>query len=73
MFLNHLLAEKNQKKFNLFEQSVLVHELTHTLQGQVVDFADRDHLRSIPILSPSLKSTLLSNKPPKINNTTIDF
>ena len=31
--------KKNQKKFNLFEQSVLVHELTHTLQGQVVDLS----------------------------------
>jgi len=29
--------KRNQKKLNLWEQSVLVHELTHTLQGQVVD------------------------------------
>jgi len=31
--------KRNQKKFNLFEQSVLVHELTHTLQGQVIDLS----------------------------------
>ena len=30
---------KNQKKFNLWEQSVIVHELTHSLQGQVVDLS----------------------------------
>ena len=29
--------KRNQKKLNLWEQSVLVHELTHTLQGQIVD------------------------------------
>ena len=32
-------VKKNQQKFNLWEQSVLVHELTHTLQGQVIDLA----------------------------------
>ena len=31
--------KKNQKKFNLFEQSVLVHELTHSLQGQIIDLS----------------------------------
>ena len=31
--------KKNQQKFSLWEQSVLVHELTHTLQGQVIDLA----------------------------------
>ena len=31
--------KKNQKKLNLFEQSVLVHELTHTLQGQIIDLS----------------------------------
>ena len=30
-------VKRNQKKFNFFEQSVLVHELTHSLQGQVID------------------------------------
>ena len=35
--------KKNQKKFNLFEQSVLVHELTHTLQGQVIDLSSWYH------------------------------
>ena len=29
-------------------------------QGEVVDFADRDHLRSIPILSPSLNGNELN-------------
>ena len=32
-------VKKNQKKFNLWEQRVLVHELTHSLQGQVVDLS----------------------------------
>tara|TARA_Y100000389_G_scaffold72104_1_gene68898 strand:+ start:20 stop:1387 length:1368 start_codon:yes stop_codon:yes gene_type:complete len=32
-------VKKNQEKFNLWEQSVLVHELTHTLQGQIIDLA----------------------------------
>ena len=32
-------VKKNQQKFNLWEQSVLVHELTHSLQGQVIDLA----------------------------------
>jgi len=32
-------VKKNQQKFNLWEQSVLVHELTHTLQGQIIDLA----------------------------------
>ena len=32
-------VKTNQQKFNLWEQSVLVHELTHTLQGQVIDLA----------------------------------
>ena len=31
--------KKNQKKFNLFEQSVIVHELTHSLQGQIIDLS----------------------------------
>ncbi len=31
--------KRNQKKFNLFEQSVLVHELTHSLQGQIIDLS----------------------------------
>ncbi len=31
--------KRNQNKFNLFEQSVLIHELTHTLQGQVIDLS----------------------------------
>ena len=29
--------KRNQKKLNLWERSVLVHELVHTLQGQIVD------------------------------------
>lgn len=32
-------VKTNQQKFNLWEQSVLVHELTHTLQGQIIDLA----------------------------------
>ena len=30
-------VKRNQKKLNLWERSVLVHELVHTLQGQIVD------------------------------------
>jgi len=30
-------VKRNQKKLNLWEKSVLVHELVHTLQGQIVD------------------------------------
>jgi hypothetical protein len=32
-------VKANQKKFNLWEQSVIVHELVHSLQGQVVDLS----------------------------------
>ena len=33
-------VEKNQKKLNLWEQSVIVHELVHSLQGQIVGLSD---------------------------------
>ncbi len=33
-------VKKNQKKLNLFEQSVITHELVHSLQGQIIDLAD---------------------------------
>ena len=33
-------VKANQKKFNLWEQSVIVHELVHSLQGQVVDLSE---------------------------------
>ena len=32
-------VKANQKKFNLWEQSVIVHELVHSLQGQLVDLS----------------------------------
>ena len=31
--------KKNQKKLNLFEQSVITHELVHSLQGQIIDLS----------------------------------
>ena len=32
--------KRNQKKFNFWEQSVIVHELVHSLQGQVVNLSN---------------------------------
>ena len=32
-------VKKNQKKLNLFEQSVITHELVHSLQGQIIDLS----------------------------------
>lgn len=32
-------VKRNQKKLNLWEQSVIVHELTHSLQGQIIDLS----------------------------------
>ena len=32
--------KRNQKKFNFWEQSVIVHELVHSLQGQIVNLSN---------------------------------
>ena len=32
--------KRNQTKLNLWEQSVIVHELVHSLQGQIIDLSD---------------------------------
>ena len=33
-------VKRNQTKLNLWEQSVIVHELVHSLQGQIIDLSD---------------------------------
>ena len=58
-FYLFLLVPISKKLINIFKKKYKVIPLCNN-KGEVVDFADRDHLRSIPILSPSLNGNELN-------------